>query len=367
MLKIGLEKQKAPRKPGAFRRPLFEFFSIDIFRIKRLFGPMLYSSPIKVESLLGEGLNANVYRAVSSSKEFGVKQVYALKVLKRKSDLNHFKKEFSTLSKVEGKHLVRLLGWEKYKGRPGLLLEFIDGVNLEELLSNNSLTREESNWIYHEVIEGLLELNSQNLYHGDLSPKNIMISSKGEVKLIDFGLTRWRTQKIEVTPEFAAPELLGGESPNFKHDLFSLNKIFKQLGLYKSEQRVQNPPTSLIPKVSLQLSPQCRTEPLTIKRTSKSFLGMKSWTLLLVSFTFFKPVSAKNLNPKLSTVFIRSSKWMSVKLPSDSDWCFTPCSLKLSHLGTHKIDWRSHTNSGKTQVFIDKDGQTLLLDIDNDH
>ena len=323
---------------------------------------LLYNSTIKVESLLGEGLNANVYRAVSSSKEFGIQQVYALKVLKRKDDLDHFKKEFSTLSRVEGKHLVKLLGWKKYKGYPGLLLEYIEGINLNELLLNSHLTDKESNWIYHEVIEGLIELKSHSLYHGDLSPKNIMISRTGEVKLIDFGLTRWRTKKVEVTPEFAAPELIKGESPSFKYDLFSLNRIFEHFALYKSERRTQAPPHSLTQKVAQKLSPQFQTQPMAIEKTSRSSFYFRVWTLLFVSFAFFKPVSAQNLNFKLSTVFIRSLHWISVKKPSDTKWCFTPCSLKLSHLGTNKIEWKSHTNSGITQVFIDEDGQILLFE-----
>ena len=310
---------------------------------------------------MGEGLNAHVYRAVSNSKEFGIKQVYALKVLKRKGDLNHFKKEFAALSKVGGKHLVKLLGWKKHKGHPGLLLEFIDGVDLERLLSNSKLTHDESNWIYHEVLQGLIELNSCDLYHGDLSPKNIMISRTGEIKLIDFGLTKWRTKQVEVTPEFAAPELLGGEEPSFKYDLFSLNKIFEHLELHKSEQKNLHLPQSLREKVANLLTPQFQTQPLVSEAPRPSPVRTKFLTLIFMSLAFFKPVSAQNTYQRPSTIFIRSSKWMSVKLSNQSEWCFTPCSLKAPHLGSNKIEWKSQTEFGSTQIFVQKDGQTILL------
>ena len=322
---------------------------------------MLHNSSIKVESLLGEGLNAHVYRAVSGSKEFGISKTYALKVLKRKGDLNHFKKEFAALSKAEGNHLVKLYGWKKHKGKPGLLLEYIEGINLETLLIDSTLSDAESNWIYHETLKGLMELNSHDLYHGDLSPKNIMITREGNIKLIDFGLTMWRTKQIEVTPEFASPEILDGSTPTFKHDFFSLNKIFESFHLFNSQISPISKPESLGYKVSLILSPKLQTKPIKSNPEKSSGLKIKAFALLFYSLAFFKPVSAQNINPKPSMIHLRSSQWMSVKISEDQEWCFTPCSLKISHLGLNRIYWKSQTASGSTQVFVDKDGQTLQV------
>jgi serine/threonine protein kinase len=324
---------------------------------------MLYNSKIKVESLLGEGLNANVYKAVSHSKEFGVQHICALKVLKRKEDLNHFKKEFTALSKVSGRHLVKLHGWQKYKGKPGILLEFIDGVNLEELTSQFELSNKEANWIYHEVLEGLIELNSNGLHHGDLSPKNIMISKTGHIKLIDFGLTKWRTQQIEVTPEFADPRLIRGESPSFKHDLYSLNKIYKTLNLFKSTKKEELPPDTLISKILSLCTHNFETQTI-VNLPQKKFnsLSLKSFSYALALITLLFPFSLTNVNSKPSTAFIRSSKWMSLKLPNSSEWCFTPCTLKFAHLGTNKVRWRSQNAEGETSVFLEHDGQTLFLE-----
>lgn len=322
---------------------------------------MLSESSIKVERLLGEGLNANVYRAVSSSSEYGVEKVYALKVLKRKEDLNHFKKEFSTLSKVEGKHLVKLYGWHEYNKLPGLLIEYIDGLTLEELLSLNSLSQEESNWIYHEVIKGLLELNSYEIYHGDLSPKNIMVSKECEIKLIDFGLSRWRTTKLEVTPEFASPELLEGKTPTFQHDLYSLKKIFEQNKLTYKTQPEKTPPNSLFSKIENKKVFLVKTQQFKINQRPNPQIKLQAFSLLLAGLSLLKPLSAQNIIPNDVTMNIRSSKWMSVKPSGSSEWCFTPCSLKVTHLGTNTIDWKTQNNSGTTKVFIEEDNQTLFF------
>lgn len=324
---------------------------------------MLKESPIKVGSILGEGLNAYVYKATCDSKELDVHQNYALKVLKRKSDLKHFKKEFQTLVNSRGSHLVRLYGWRTYKKKPALLLEYIDGVTLEELLSQFSMTDEESNWIYHEVIAGLLELKSQELFHGDLSPKNIMISKDGEIKLIDFGLTKWRTKQIEVTPEFASPKLLQGDLPSFNHDFYALNKIFSTFKLYKSESASLEAPQSLKDKV-LSFSESCSTQSFDLepKLSHRSWAPkLKFLSLMFSGLAFINPLSADNSIPKLSHLHIRSSNWMSVKSMHQKDWCFTPCTLKLPHLGLHKIYWKSQTSSGMSKAYITHDGETLII------
>ena len=314
---------------------------------------MLKKSPLKVGQLLGEGLNARVYQASSTSVEFGVAQNYALKVLKRKEDLKHFKKEFHTLSKVSGPHLVKLYGWSKHKRKPALLLEYIEGLDLKKLLDEKSLSAEESNWIYHETMAGLKELDSHNLYHGDLSPKNIMITKDGNIKLIDFGLTEWRTKQIEVTPEFVSPKILHGDSPSFAHDFYSLNKIFEHFSLFKSETAPLSAPSTLSKKISSLLETQ--TLP-TGQNITKRLL-----TLILISLAFFKPVSATNKVFQASSLSIRSNNWLSVKLTPRSKGCFTPCTLDLPSLGQHKIYWKSQSSSGSTNIFVNHNGQVLLM------
>jgi len=324
---------------------------------------MLKESSLKVGPLLGEGLNAYVYKAVSNSKEFGVQQVFAIKVIKRKSDLKHFKKEFNNLLSAEGKHLVKLYGWTKHKKKPALLLEFIDGVDLERLFENYTLTNEESNWIYHEVIAGLVELNNNKLFHGDLSPKNIMITNKAQVKLIDFGLTRWRTKQIEVTPEFVAPEILDGAQPIFKHDYYSLNKIFERFKLYKNEIAPTQAPVSLLEKINLLSVPAFKTKNLTLNKPLILKKRLKFAAVLMSLFAFFKPINAKNITPGERSLFVRSKNWLSIKADHQKNWCFTPCKIQLPSNGTHTINWKSKNDSGSTKVFINNDQTTLFLKV----
>ena len=326
------------------------------------------NSSFKIHGLIGEGLNAKVYRVTETSKEFKFRQTYALKVLKRKEDIRLFKKEFETLTSVEGKHLVKLLGWRKYKSKPSLLLEYIEGVNLFELMSEyGRLDQQESDWLFQEIKKGLNELKNSDLFHGDLSPKNIMINLKGEVKLIDFGLSRWKTKNVQVTPEFASPEVFTCETPTFEHDLFSLKKIFKtfDLNLNPNLNLEHHCPPSLIDKVSGILFKDCETkdflkDPFSKTQTFNNVLA-KSLFVPVCGF-FLLPVSVDNIYKKETKAFIRSSKWLAVKSGANSKgWCFTPCTLKFNNLGPNTIYWKTKEMKGYAKVFIESNGQTLVL------
>lgn len=325
-------------------------------------------SSFRVHGLIGEGLNAKVYRVTETSKKFKFRQTYALKVLKRKEDVRLFKKEFETLSSVEGKHLVKLLGWRKYKSKPSLLLEYIEGVNLFELMSAYSqLSLQESHWLFQEIKKGLNELKDSGLFHGDLSPKNIMINLKGEVKLIDFGLSRWKTKNVQVTPEFASPEVFTCETPTFEHDLYSLKQIFKTFkwSFDQDSNLTQDCPSSLMDKVSCLLFKDCETkdllkEPLDRPQPLNNLLARVF--LVPVCGFFLLPVSVDNIYKKETQAFIRSSKWLAVKSGANSKgWCFTPCTLKFNNLGPNTIYWKTKKMKGYAKVFIESNGQTLVL------
>lgn len=347
------------------------------------------NSTFKVHSLIGEGLNAKVYRVTETSKEFKFQQAYALKVLKRVEDVRLFKKEFETLTSVEGKHLVKLLGWRKYKSKPALLLEYIEGVNLLELVTEcGPLSQQESNWLFQEIQQGLNELKDSGLFHGDLSPKNIMIGHKGEVKLIDFGLSRWKTQNIQVTPEFASPEVFTCKTPTYEHDLYALKKIFKAFKLPKPQKASQNfdhivsqyhkCPITLADKVSSLIFSNSVTKDFHHKNKKKkkkknkinnastpqviALQFIKRNILFPVCGVFFLPISVDNIYKKETKTFIRSSSWLAVKSDTNSKgWCFTPCTLNFKHLGPNTIYWKTKNSKGYTKVFIESDGQTLVL------
>jgi serine/threonine protein kinase len=328
-----------------------------------MFGPF---KKFKITELLGEGLNANVYKVEkyqSSLKEY---KTFALKVLKRSEDLNHFKTEFESLLKADGKHLVKFRGWERHNLKPALLLEYIDGATLHSLITKDRLSATEASWVHQETLKGLEELKDSGLFHGDLSPRNIMITTGGDIKLIDFGLTNWRTQKIELTPEFAAKSVLNGEKPSFSSDKISLSRIFEKFGLNSNNELVENP-TSLALKVQfIKNASAFMTEEVSKKGFNKSsklpFLS-KRILFACTFFSFITPVTALNYINVEHSILIRSSKWISVKSSLDSKWCYTPCSLKFTKTGLEKVYWKTKDRSGELKIYVDGKQKSQRLDL----
>ena len=178
----------------------------------------------KVEKLLGEGLTGKVYKALRLDPEYGSHQVVAVKVLKSKNQVSLLRNEFSRLEKIQSNHCVKLLGWENLQMGPALILEYLEGMNLFDLLHHGEL----SSGIVQEIIaqaqKGLRDLDAQGLFHGDLSLKNIYVTTRGQIKLIDFGCGAAEGVLLG-NPLFMAPELKDSLCPNLKTDLFSLGMI----------------------------------------------------------------------------------------------------------------------------------------------
>ncbi len=327
---------------------------------------MIHKPFFEVKKLIGEGLNAKVYYAESKSKEFGIKQPYAIKVLKRKEDIKHFKKEFLVHSKVKSSlNIVKLCGFSSYNNKACLVFEYINGVTLDVLLKNSSLNKKESNWIYHSILNGLCELAKYNVFHGDLSLKNIMLNLDGEVKLIDFGLSNWRTNYIEVTPEFYSKEVRKGLSTKFSDDVYALNKIFELSKMFYSKKVLNTAPKSIKVKIyeALKYNHQTQSLPLRPYNTSRLFKKINVVAILLSTLTFLKPIYSQNFSPKTIKVFLRNAKWLSVSKSEDAFGCFTPCDLKFSKTGLHTIYWRSKKKSGRSLFFLEKSDMTINLSI----
>ena len=99
-----------------------------------------------------------------------------------------------------------------------LVMEYIGGGELFEKIAQqkNQVFSEEMAAIYMKKLFGALHhMHSQKVVHRDIKPENIMIASNGEVKLIDFGLSKRqdgnkKLKTIAGTPYYMAPEVLEG-------------------------------------------------------------------------------------------------------------------------------------------------------------
>ncbi|MBY0383748.1 serine/threonine protein kinase [bacterium] len=177
---------------------------------------------------LGEGLTSCVYKAIKKSHRWRVEQTVALKILKSRDQVHAFAQEVQVLSRLDSLYCVKLLGWLEHEKKPVLVLEHLEGVTLHDLINEFSLSGELIDEIVAQVQEGLRDLHQHGLRHGDLGPKNIFVTTKGGIKLLDFGFSR-QNRAMGCTPAYLSPEGWRGEPLTIESDLFSLGLLREEI------------------------------------------------------------------------------------------------------------------------------------------
>lgn len=208
----------------------------------------------EAESVLGEGGMGIVY--VAHAKDAPASKL-ALKVLipDRSDDasfVNMFLDEMRLARCLSHPNIVGLRDAGNERGRPYMVMELLDGVSLRAMrLASASFfggTFPEVAWIGAQAAYGLDAAHKATdetgaplqLIHRDVTPSNVMLVRGGGVKLIDFGLakatgrrTKSRFGVLKGSVPYLAPELLRGEEPSVRSDVFSLGTTLWELAVGK--------------------------------------------------------------------------------------------------------------------------------------
>ncbi len=192
------------------------------------------------------------YRIIKSLKKGGISDVFlAFDYLKRRkcivkllntevvSDeeiIKRFKREAKILKKLRHKNIVRFYDFVKFDYSFGIIIEFVEGDSLKNLMKENRIEDDMRIFIMFEILKGVHYLHKKGIIHRDLKPSNILISNKGEVKISDFGLSLSIEEtritgsgEVIGTPSYIAPEIFEGKKYSFQSDIFSLGVIFYEL------------------------------------------------------------------------------------------------------------------------------------------
>lgn len=115
-----------------------------------------------------------------------------------------------------------------------IVMEWIDGITLEQLISNGISDAGLSKKIICEICDALDYMHRKQIIHRDLKPENILITHNGQnVKIIDFGLSdadSYNTFKAPAgTRIYASPELVAGENVDIRSDIWSLGVIINEI------------------------------------------------------------------------------------------------------------------------------------------
>lgn len=192
----------------------------------------------KIIREIGTGGMAIVYEALDERLGRRV----AIKVLHHhlQSDLiasERFIKEARAAARIDHPNVVRIYDVGIEKNLFFIVMEYVPGINLEEILKEKGkLSFEQTLTIMYEIGEALAEAHSLNIIHRDVKPANILIHKQGRAMLSDFGLAKYLSDPklttddvIVGTPLFMAPEQISKKAITLATDIYSWGICFYRL------------------------------------------------------------------------------------------------------------------------------------------
>ncbi|WP_411886892.1 protein kinase domain-containing protein [Hydrocarboniphaga effusa] len=191
----------------------------------------------RIERLLGRGGMGEVYLAARSDGAF--EQQVAIKLVSPDAvaHLDRFHAERRILASLEHPGIARLLdGGVSADARPYMVMEYVDGQDIVSWCRDRRLDLGDRLSLFNKVCAAVRYAHSRLVVHRDLKPRNIFVTARGDVKLLDFGVARMleaesdaaRTQPL-LTPEYASPEQLEGEPVSLATDVYALGLLLFEL------------------------------------------------------------------------------------------------------------------------------------------
>jgi serine/threonine protein kinase len=150
----------------------------------------------RVDALLGQGGMGAVYRAHDT--ELGRDVALKLVVDEENPDLvKRIRKEARAASAFAHPNVATIFDVSEHEGRPFIVMEFVEGRSLRQLLADGSLTAEEKLAVMKQVGRALAAAHDRGLVHRDVKPDNIVVRADGVAKLLDFGIAKTSLKAID--------------------------------------------------------------------------------------------------------------------------------------------------------------------------
>jgi serine/threonine protein kinase len=211
---------------------------------------------LEILELIGKGGMGAVYKA----RQKELDRVVALKILPPgigddPAFAERFAREAKALAKLNHPGIVTIYDFGRADGLFYFLMEFVDGVNLRQLLHAGRVSSREALAIVPQICDALQFAHDQGIVHRDIKPENILLDRHGRVKVADFGLAKLvgsngRAElplgsdaqqrvptseltdagKVMGTPNYMAPEQKEHpDAVDHRADIYALGVVFYQM------------------------------------------------------------------------------------------------------------------------------------------
>ena len=197
---------------------------------------------LEIIECLGRGGMGVVYKA----RQPRLNRLVALKLLAPEKGRDpqfaeRFEGEAKALAQLNHPDIVTVYDFGETNGLYYLLMEFVDGVNLRQLMRSQKITPEQALAIVPRICEALQYAHDRGIVHRDIKPENILLDRQGQLKIADFGIAKImgadhpasagaEARQIVGTPHYMAPEQVDHpKTVDHRADIYSLGVVFYEL------------------------------------------------------------------------------------------------------------------------------------------
>jgi len=196
--------------------------------------------PFELLEVLGEGGSSTVFRGCRDVE--GVRQFVAVKLLARglytAEARRRFHHEREALARLRHPGIARLIeGGVADNGLAYIALELVEGVPITTYMQEHALSERQRLALFLRVCRAVESAHRALIVHRDLKPSNVLVTTDGEMKLLDFGIAKLlddtedatRTRHQALTPAYAAPEQFTPGAITTATDVYALGVLLREL------------------------------------------------------------------------------------------------------------------------------------------
>ena len=145
------------------------------------------------------------------------------------------RREFELGKSLSHPCLVDYIGYEPMTpAGPAIVLEYIEGEPLDQFLTRHPSSRVRRRLV-RQLLDGVGYLHHRGILHNDLKPANLLVTPRGDLRIIDLGLATSDDSRFKQirggTAPFTAPEVLAGQPPSVASDIYSVGMLISFIGL----------------------------------------------------------------------------------------------------------------------------------------
>jgi serine/threonine-protein kinase len=235
--------------------------------------------PYRVLRELGRGGMGVVYLAERDDGQF--RRRVAVKVLRASQDADELYQRFvaerQILASLNHPHIAQLLDGGVADGElPYLVIEYVDGLPITEYCDRHRLDIPARLRLFREVCAAVCHAHQNLILHRDLKPGNVLVTGDGHVKLLDFGIAKLlnpslsgveqpvtRTAFRLMTPAYASPEQVRGDTLTTRSDVYALGLLLYELVAGRPAHRITTDSPREVYEVVCERDPQRPSDSVT--------------------------------------------------------------------------------------------------------